>query len=144
MVDFQTFFLILRGWDAPVGATLTSDVLRSRYIWRTQLVVGGYENIETDLGQLPAVRFDGVSRRLTRQGEIDPKKGDRHYSIWVSDDADRVPLRLVAKTDYGDIKMEIIDYVAGKGKRLGAVWGGGGTRSADRPQAAGAAAGSGS
>jgi len=143
LLDFQTFFLVLRGWDAPVGATMTSDVLRSRFIWRTQLAVGGYENIETELGPLPAVRFDGVSRRLTRQGEIDPKMGDRHYSIWVSDDADRVPLKLVAKTDYGDIKMEIIDYAAGKGKRLGALWGGGGTKSADRPTTTGAA-GSGS
>jgi hypothetical protein len=34
-----------------------------------------------------------------------------------------VPLLLVAKTDYGDVKMEITDYTAGKGQRLGQVWG---------------------
>ena len=62
-------------------------------------------------------------------------QGDRHYSIWVSDDADRVPLLLVAKTDYGDVKMEIIDYAAGQGKRLGTTWGGGGKRPAERPTA---------
>jgi hypothetical protein len=125
LLDFQTFFLAMRSWDAPVGATMTADVLRSRYMWRTQLTVGGYENIVTQLGSLPAVRFDGVSRRLSREGEIDMSQGDRHYSIWVSDDADRVPLLLVAKTDYGDVKMEITDYTAGKGQRLGQVWGAG-------------------
>ena len=57
------------------------------------------------------------------------------YSIWVSDDADRVPLLLVAKTDYGDVRMEIIDYAAGQGKRLGTTWGGGGKRPAERPTA---------
>ncbi|HTJ46107.1 MAG TPA: DUF3108 domain-containing protein [Kofleriaceae bacterium] len=125
LLDFQTFFLELRSWDAPVGAQLTADVLRSRYMWRTQLTVGGYENVVTQLGSLPAVRYDGVSRRLSRQGEIDMSQGDRHYSIWVSDDADRVPLLMVAKTDYGDVKMEIIDYAAGQGARLGTTWGGG-------------------
>jgi hypothetical protein len=125
LLDFQTFFLSLRSWDAPVGSSMTADVLRSRYMWRTQLTVGGYENIVTQLGPLPAVRFDGVSRRLSREGEIDMSQGDRHYSIWVSDDADRVPLLLVAKTDYGDVKMEITDYVAGHGQRLGQVWGAG-------------------
>ena len=126
LLDFQTFFLELRSWDAPVGAQLTADVLRSRYMWRTQLTVGGYENIVTQLGSLPAVRYDGVSRRLSRKGEIDMSQGDRHYSIWVSDDADRVPLKMVAKTDYGDVLMEITDYAAGQGKRLGTTWGGGG------------------
>jgi hypothetical protein len=125
LLDFQSFFLELRSWDAPVGAQLTADVLRSRYMWRTQLTVGGYENVVTQLGSLPAVRYDGVSRRLSRKGEIDMSQGDRHYSIWVSDDADRVPLLMVAKTDYGDVKMEIIDYAAGSGQRLGTTWGGG-------------------
>lgn len=125
LLDFQTFFLEMRSWDAPIGAQLTADVLRSRYMWRTQLTVGGYENIVTQLGSLPAVRYDGVSRRLSRKGEIDMSQGDRHYSIWVSDDADRVPLLMVAKTDYGDVKMEIIDYAAGQGQRLGTTWGGG-------------------
>ncbi len=125
LLDFQSFFLALRAWDAPVGSNLTADVLRSRYMWRTQLTVGGYENIVTPMGSLPAVRFDGVSRRLSRKGEIDMSQGDRHYSIWVSDDADRVPLMLVAKTDYGDVKMEIVDYAAGQGQRLGTTWGGG-------------------
>jgi Protein of unknown function (DUF3108) len=125
LLDFQSFFLAMRAWDAPVGASLTADVLRSRYMWRTQLAVGGYENLVTQLGSLPTVRYDGVSRRLTRKGEIDMSQGDRHYSIWISDDADRVPLLMVAKTDYGDVRMEIIDYAAGQGQRLGQTWGGG-------------------
>jgi hypothetical protein len=135
LLDFQSFFLMMRAWDAPVGAGLTADVLRSRYMWRTQLVVGGYENVVTPLGSLPAVRFDGVSRRLSRKGEIDMSQGDRHYSIWVSDDGDRVPLLMVAKTDYGDVRMEIVDYAAGQGARLGTTWGGGAKRPADRPTA---------
>lgn len=122
LMDFQAFFLALRAWDAPVGSILSADVLRSRFMWRTELKVGGFETITTDLGQLPAVRFEGHATRLTRAGEIDKTSDTRLYQIWISDDADRVPLKLVAKTDYGDIKMEIIDYAAGQGARLGQVW----------------------
>ena len=122
LMDFQAFFLALRAWDAPVGSTLSADVLRSRFMWRTDLKVGAFETITTELGQLPAVRFDGVATRLTRAGDIDKTSDVRHYQIWVSDDADRVPLKLVAATDYGDIEMDIIDYAAGQGARLGQVW----------------------
>jgi hypothetical protein len=38
--------------------------------------------------------------------------------MWISDDADRVPLLMVAETDYGDIRMEIVDYTAGTGQNL--------------------------
>ena len=55
-----------------------------------------------------------------------------------------MPLRLVAKTDYGDIKMEIINYASGKGKRIGTMWGGGSkTRAAERPPATGTTGGAG-
>ena len=33
--------------------------------------------------------------------------------MWISDDDGRVPLKVVAKTDYGDIEMQITDYSPG-------------------------------
>ena len=46
------------------------------------------------------------------------KKSDdeRDFEIWFSDDAGRVPLKVVAKTDYGDVEMTIVDYNPGTGK----------------------------
>ena len=38
--------------------------------------------------------------------------------MWISDDADRVPLQLQAQTDYGPVTMHIIDYQPGTGTRL--------------------------
>ena len=98
----------------------TLDVIRSRYVWRTDITLAAYENLPTSMGDLPAVRIDGVSRRVARDGQIDPTNKDvRHYSMWFSDDADRVPLAIVAATDYGDLRMDIVEYVAGTGPRLG-------------------------
>lgn len=117
--DLNSFLMVLRDWDAPASTTATADVIRSRFTWRTQVTMVGFETVPTDLGDLPAIRIDGKSRRLERDGTIDPKSDTRHYSLWISDDADRVPLLLIAKTDYGDIRMEIVEYVPGTGSRPG-------------------------
>ena len=53
-----------------------------------------------------------------RDGSLDKGTEARHFSMWISDDADRVPLLLVAESDYGDMKLELVDYVAGSGPNL--------------------------
>jgi hypothetical protein len=113
LFDFNGFLMELRGWTPPPGTLATADVLRSRYVWRTHVTMVGFEDVITDLGRLPAVRIDGESQRLGRDGQIDPKSDTRHYQLWVSDDADRVPLQLVARTDYGDLRMDIVEYLPG-------------------------------
>jgi len=109
--DLNAFLIALRSWEAPAGTVAVADVVRSRYVWRTRVEVAGREEIATELGALPAVRLDGRSQRLRRDGAIDPASDIRAYSLWISDDADRVPLLLVARTAYGDIRMELTDYV---------------------------------
>jgi hypothetical protein len=49
-----------------------------------------------------------------RDGTIDPTSDTRRFSIWLTDDADRVPVKLLAKTDYGDIVMELLAYRPGE------------------------------
>lgn len=111
--DLNSFLIFLRGWDAEPGAHMDADVVRSRYTWRVRMTVIKYENLSTTLGNLPVVRYDGESVRLVRDGTLDPSSDTRRFSIWLTDDADRVPVKLVAKTDYGDIVMELLSYSAG-------------------------------
>lgn len=106
--------LLLRSWDSRVGGSSTFEAVRSSYMWRMQATLVARESIATELGELPTVKFDAVSRRLMRDGSIDQGTEPRKFSVWISDDAERVPLLMVAETDYGDIKIEIVDYVAGK------------------------------
>lgn len=105
--------LVLRSWDAKLGASRVFEAVRSSYMWRMQATLVARESIATDLGELPTVKFDAVSRRLMRDGSIDQGTAARKFSVWISDDADRVPLLMVAETDYGDIRIEIVDYTSG-------------------------------
>jgi hypothetical protein len=93
-------------------------VFRSRFLWHVAMKIHGKEKLVTELGELPALRFDGHTYKVNRQGERDKESDERDFSIWISDDDGRVPLQVVAKTDYGDMKMQIVDYQPGAGKRL--------------------------
>jgi hypothetical protein len=116
--DYNAFLLALRAWEAPVGARLSLEVFRSRYMWHVDVAIHGREKHVTALGVLPALRIDGTTYKVDRKGVRDPRSEQRTFSMWISDDDGRVPLEIKATTDYGDLKMEIVDYQPGTGARL--------------------------
>ncbi|HVV84999.1 MAG TPA: DUF3108 domain-containing protein [Kofleriaceae bacterium] len=111
--DFTAFLIFLRSWEAAVGTEMSVDIMRSRFVWRVRTVVGGRSNLVTALGELPVVRFEGEGVRLLRDGTVNPQSDRRRFTIWISDDADRVPVKLSAHTDYGDVLLELAAYTAG-------------------------------
>lgn len=121
--DVPSMLMFLRGWGAEIGAELSAQVVRSRYIWQGEFKLADREVKTTQLGDLPTVRIDGISRRLLRNGSWEPQGDIRHFSLWITDDADRVPVLVVAKTDFGDVKMEIVGYTPGSGALRGELAG---------------------
>ena len=116
--DYNSFLIALRTWDAPVGSKITAEVMRSRYMWHVEMTVKGKTKLVTALGELPAIQLDGHTYKVDRNDVKVADSEARDFSVWISDDDGRVPLQNVAKTDYGDIKLEITDYTPGTGTRL--------------------------
>ena len=115
--DYNAFLVALRTWDAPAGSTITAEVMRSRFMWHVEMKVKGKTQLVTAIGDFPAIQLEGHTFKVDRQNQPlgDPP---RDFSVWISDDDGRVPLQNVAKTDYGDIKLEITDYAPGTGARV--------------------------
>lgn len=116
--DYNAFLVALRTWDAAPGSAVTAEVLRSRFMWRVEMKVHGRTKLVTALGELPAIQLDGHTYKVDRNDVKVADSDARDFSVWISDDDGRVPLQTVAKTDYGDIKLEITDYAPGTGTRL--------------------------
>lgn len=116
--DYNAFLIALRSWEGAPGSALNLEVFRSRYLWHVDIHIAKKERLTTDLGDFPALRFDAHAYKLDRKGAKFPNSDERDFSIWISDDDGRVPLKLAAKTDYGDVKMEIVGYEPGTGDRL--------------------------
>jgi len=116
--DYNAFLVALRSWEGAPGSSLSAEVLRSRFLWHVDMKIHGKDNLHTGLGDFPALRLDGHTYRLERNGARSPGSDERDFSIWISDDDGRVPLRVTAKTDYGDVEMQIVDYQPGTGQRV--------------------------
>ena len=116
--DLNAFVIALRSWEGPPGTQVSLEVLRSRYLWHVEAKIHGKEKIVTELGELPALRFDAHLYKLERTGAKAQGSDERDFSIWISDEGGRVPLKITAKTDYGDIEMKIVDYQPGNGAPL--------------------------
>ncbi|MBA2538469.1 MAG: DUF3108 domain-containing protein [Deltaproteobacteria bacterium] len=114
----NAFLVALRSWEGPPGTVVNLEVFRSRNLWKMTVTIKGKTKLVTELGELPALRFDAHVVKLDREGGKFPDTDERDFSLWVSDDAGRVPLQINAKTDYGDVTMAIVDYQAGNGEPL--------------------------
>lgn len=110
--DLTSALMALRAWQAKPGDRASLYVLRSTMFWQTNVEFHGADSVKTKLGRFAAIRIDGVTRRIHRDGTFDDGKDARYFSMWFSDDQYRLPLLVAAKTDYGDIRMELTEYEA--------------------------------
>ena len=108
--DAHSAMATMRVWQAPAGAQRTLWVLGGRRIWKVELTMGATEVIGTYGGNQAALRIDGVASRAFANLTVDPARPPRTFSVWMSDDADRVPFRIVAGTELGDVTIDLVDY----------------------------------
>jgi hypothetical protein len=101
--DMHSALLLLRAWRPRLDEQAHFYVVLGRRPWRVDVTSRGPEMIK--LGEQPRLtyRLDGVAARL------DPPGADgtapKRFSLWLSEDADRVPLRMVADASFGQVTM---------------------------------------
>jgi hypothetical protein len=109
--DAHTAMAQLRGWKAAPGTTRTVFVIGGRRLWRVDVKYAGEDTIGSEVvGNRRAVMFDGTSYRAKRDLTTESNRPARTFRVWLSDDADRVPLKVTAKTELGDVVMSLVDY----------------------------------
>jgi hypothetical protein len=108
--DMHSAIGAIRAWAPVDGEHVFFYALAGRQLWQLTLRMTGREPVKTKLGRYPALRIDGVARRVTRDLRADPRRPARHFTVWLSDDASRLPLVTEGKTEYGDVKAELVDY----------------------------------
>ena len=108
--DTHSAMAAMRGWEAPPGTVRTLWVMGGKRIWKSRITFIGRETIGTRFGNRRAVRFDGIAWRALGNLNVNQRLKPREFSVWLSDDADRVPLRVVARTELGNVNIELTDY----------------------------------
>lgn len=100
----------LRAWRADEGQHAYFFALVGRHLWQNTVRLTQRQRVRTKLGRFDALRIDGVARRLTRDLREDPRKPPRYYTLYMSDDDARLPLLVTGKTEYGEVKAELVEY----------------------------------
>lgn len=108
--DAHTAMAQIRGWKAAKGDTRTVFVIGGRRLWRIDMTYSGEETIGSALGNRRVIIFEGKSYRAKPNMKIESDKPQRTFTVWLSDDADRVPIKVSATTELGDIVMELTEY----------------------------------
>jgi hypothetical protein len=108
--DAHSAMAQIRGWRAAPGTKRTVFVVGGRRLWRIDVTYAGQEAIGSVLGNRRAIRFTGESFRARPDFSPETARPSRTFTVWLSDDADRVPLKVTARTELGDIVMELTEY----------------------------------
>jgi hypothetical protein len=108
--DAHSAMAQLRGWRAAPGTTRTVFVVGGRRLWRIDVTYAGQDTIGSAIGNRRAIRYTGESYRARRDFAPETSRPSRTFTVWLSDDADRVPLKVTAKTELGEIVMDLTEY----------------------------------
>ncbi|HEY5926106.1 MAG TPA: DUF3108 domain-containing protein [Kofleriaceae bacterium] len=108
--DTHSAMAQVRGWRPAPGTTRSVFVVGGRRLWRVDVKFLGTETIGSAMGNRRAIKFEGASFRARPNFTIETDKPMRTFTVWLSDDADRVPLRVLASTELGDVTVDLTDY----------------------------------
>ena len=102
VMDPLTFLYSLR--RDPPRAARTFEVLDGRALWLISVepaVAGSLDN------RRPALVLRGRANPIDWEGKHDDERSARTFTIWLDNDADRTPLRLVMPLAVGDVRVEL-------------------------------------
>lgn len=104
--DIVSGFYLLRTMDLKKlkkGDTVTLTGFFDKEIYNLKLIYGGKESISTKIGTFDTFIFSPVmpKNKLFR--------GDQPVTVWISDDKNKIPLKIKAKLMVGSLDMEITE-----------------------------------
>ena len=111
----------LQSWQSTIDE-VRSGIQRALAAFRASLEIPGgepaaaYRGLVFALAQsgrtdeMRALRIDGAAAKVSSTLAADQQKKPRQYTVWISDDEQRLPLLVECKTEFGDVRAELVSY----------------------------------
>lgn len=104
--DLHSALALLRSWRPRLDEVGYFYAVLGRRLWRVDVRHVGPEMIRAQGAPQLTQRLDGVSVRLWQPEAVEP----RRFSLWLSADAARVPLRMVADASFGQVTLALTGH----------------------------------
>ncbi len=108
--DSHSAMAQMRGWRPRTGTTKQVYVVGGKRLWRVDVTFVGTETIGSAVGNRRTVHLSGSAFRAKPNLQLEQATATRTFDVWISDDADRVPLKMTAHTELGDVQMDLTEY----------------------------------
>jgi hypothetical protein len=107
LFDLHSAALYLRSQPLKQGSAYRLAVYPATNAYLATIKVIGREKISVRAGSYNAIKLDLQLKRISKHLELEPHKKFRRATIWVSDDAERLILRIDAQVFVGSVFAEL-------------------------------------
>lgn len=107
LFDLHTALLYMRSQNLREGSVQRMVVFPAASSYLATITVTGREKISIPAGTFNAIKCDLQLKKVGKNGELEPHKKFRRGTIWLSDDADRMLLRIYAQIFVGTVFAEL-------------------------------------
>ena len=107
LYDLQTALLYVRSQKLTTGAVYRIVVYPATAPYLATVTVLGREEIKVKAGSYPAIKLDLRLQKVTEDMTLAPHGKFKRGTAWLSDDADRLPLRMNAQIFVGSVWVEL-------------------------------------
>ena len=107
LYDLQTALLYVRSQSLETGKVYRIVVYPATSPYLATVTVLGREKIKVKAGSYPAIKMDLKLEKVTKDLSLVPHGKFKRATGWLSDDGDRLPLRLNAQIFVGSVWVEL-------------------------------------
>ena len=107
LFDLHSAALYLRSQPLKQGSVYRLAIYAATNAYLATVTVTGREKISVRAGTYNAIKLDLRLKRIGKHLELEPHKKFRRATIWVSDDAERLILRIDAQIFVGTVFAEL-------------------------------------
>jgi hypothetical protein len=107
LFDLHSALLYLRSQPLNDRSVYRIVVYPATSAYLTTVTVLGHERVSVRAGTYNAIKIDLQLKRIGKNLELEPHRKFRRATIWISDDANRIPLRIEAQIFVGTVFAEL-------------------------------------
>jgi len=107
LFDLHSALLYVRSQNLRDHSVYRLLVFPASSSYLATITVTGREKISIAAGSFDAIKCDLQLNKIGKNGELQPHKKFRHGTIWISDDNDRILLRIEAQIFVGTVFGEL-------------------------------------
>jgi hypothetical protein len=107
LLDLHSAMLFLRSQPLKERGIYRIVVYPASSAYLATITVTGREKVSIRAGNYKAIKLDLKLNKIGKDLELEPHRKFRHGTIWISDDADRILLRIEAQIFVGTVFVEL-------------------------------------